>query len=190
MPRPLDPNVGDAIAAATLRLLARRGFAATTMDAVAAEAGVGKPAIYRRFRDKTALVADVIARQLPVLEAPDLGDTRAELWQAFGHGMPRDGPSYLRLIGGLIAEQERHPELIEAFRTAILLPRRAAVLSLIERGQARGDIRDDLDAEWALDAHAGPILARVFAGAVTGSAWREHAFDTWWRAIATRRDDA
>ena len=49
MPRPLDPNVGDAIAAATLRLLAHRGFAATTMDAVAAEAGVGKPAIYRRL---------------------------------------------------------------------------------------------------------------------------------------------
>src|SRR3954454_10087013 len=114
MPRPLDPNVGDAIAAATLRLLAQRWFAATTMDAVATEAGVGKPAIYRRFRDKAALVADVISRQLPVLEAPDLGDTRRELWHAL-QGMPRAGPSYLRLIGGLIAEQERHPELIEAF---------------------------------------------------------------------------
>jgi AcrR family transcriptional regulator len=188
VPRPLDPNVGDAIAAATLRLLVRRGFAATTMDAVAAEAGVGKPAIYRRFRDKAALVADVIARQLPVLEAPDLGDTRAELWHAF-QGMPRHGPSYLRLIGGLIAEQERHPELIEAFRTVILLPRRAAVLSLVRRGQARGDIRSDLDAEWALDALAGPILARVFAGADTGPAWRRHSFDTWWRAIATGRPD-
>jgi AcrR family transcriptional regulator len=186
VPRPLDPNVGDAIAAATLRLLAQRGFAATTMDAVAAEAGVGKPAIYRRFRDKAALVADVISRQLPVLEAPDLSDTRGELWRAF-HGMPRDGPSYLRLIGGLIAEQERHPELIEAFRTVILLPRRAAVLSLIERGQARGDIRGDLDAQWALDALAGPILARVFAGDDTGPAWRRHAFDTWWRAIAAER---
>ena len=81
MPRPLDPNVGDAIAGATLRLLAQRGFAATTMDAVAAEAGVGKPAIYRRFRDKAALVADVISRQLPVLEAQDLDgeDVRLEL---------------------------------------------------------------------------------------------------------------
>ena len=125
MPRPLDPNVGDAIAGATLRLLAERGFAATTMDAVAAEAGVGKPAIYRRFRDKAALVADVISRQLPVLEAQDLGDTRAELWQAF-HGMPRDGPSYLRLIGGLIAEQERHPELIED-------PSQSGVLTSIRR---------------------------------------------------------
>jgi AcrR family transcriptional regulator len=154
------------------------------MEAVAGEAGVGKPAIYRRFPDKTALVADVIRRQLPVLDAPDLGDTRAELEHAFTHGMPPDGPSYLRLIGGLIAEEDRHPELIDAFRTAILLPRRAVVLSLIERGRERGDIRADIDAEWALDALAGPILARVFAGADTGLRWRERAFATWWRAIA------
>ena len=186
MARPLDRSIDEAIEAATLSLLTERGFARMSMEAVAAVAGVGKPAIYRRYPDKTALVAMVIANQLPRLDPPDLGDTRAELWQAF-HGMPRDGPSYLRLIGGLIAEQERHPELIEAFRAVILLPRRAAVLSLVERGQARGDIRSDLDAQWALDALAGPILARVFAGDDTGPAWRRHAFDTWWRAIATER---
>jgi AcrR family transcriptional regulator len=185
MPRPLDPAVGDAIAAATLRLLGERGFAATTLEAVAAEAGVGKPAIYRRFPDKAALVADVVRRQLPTLDEVDLGDTRAELWHAFSHGMPADGPAYLRLIGGLIAEQERHPELIEAFRTAILLPRRATVRGLIERGQARGTLRAGLDPVWALDALAGPILARVFAGADTGPAWRRAHFDTWFGLIST-----
>jgi AcrR family transcriptional regulator len=184
MPRTLDPSVDDAIATATLRLLGERGFAATTIEAVAAEAGVGKPAIYRRFPDKAALVADVIRRQLRPLDAPDLGDTRAELWHAFSQGMPADGISYLRLIGGLIAESERHPELIEAFRTTILLPRRATVLALIERGQARGDIRGDLDPVWMLDALAGPILARVFAGADTGAAWRRNAFDSWFAVIS------
>jgi AcrR family transcriptional regulator len=186
MPRTLDPTVGDAIVAATLTLLGERGFAATTMEAVAAEAGVGKPAIYRRFRDKTELVADVIRRQLPPMEAPDLGDTRAELWQAFRYGLPPDGPSYVRLIGGLIAEQERHPELIEAFRTTILLPRRAVVFSLIERGQARGDIAAELDPEWVLDSLAGPFLARVFAGLDTGPRWRGKAFESWWHLIEER----
>jgi hypothetical protein len=33
------------------------------------------------------------------------------------------------MIGGLIAEQDRHPELINAFRERILLPRRAIVRS-------------------------------------------------------------
>src|SRR5829696_4487984 len=116
MPRAFDPTVDEAIAAATLALLAERGFAGTSVEAIAAAAGVGKPAIYRRFRDKAALVATVIAGQLPALDPPDLGDTRAELWEAVKQGFPRDGAAYVGLIGGLIAEQNRHPELIDALR--------------------------------------------------------------------------
>jgi AcrR family transcriptional regulator len=99
-----------------IALLIERGFARMTIEAVAKAAAVGKPAIYRRFSDKAGLVAHVISRQLPVLEPPDLGDSRAELWRAVEQGL--DGPSYVGLIGGLIAEQDRHPELIEAFSRA------------------------------------------------------------------------
>jgi AcrR family transcriptional regulator len=59
---------------------------------------VGKPAIYLRFSDKAALVAHVISRQLPLLEPPDLGDARAELWRAAQRGLPADGPSYVSLM--------------------------------------------------------------------------------------------
>src|SRR3954469_3781346 len=161
MARPLSPDVDAAILAATRRLLAEQGFARMSMQAIATAAGVGKPAIYRRFRDKADLVADVIAGRLPALDLPDLGDTHAELWLAVEHGFPADGPAYVGLIGGLIAEQRRHPELIDAFRRSVLGPRRAVVRGLIERGQERGDIRRDLDPETVLDLFAGPFLARV-----------------------------
>lgn len=187
MARPLDPGVGDAIEAATLALLTERGFARMSMEAVAAAAGVGKPAIYRRYPDKAALVAAVIAGRLPELDPPDLGDTRAELWQAVERGFPADGAAYVGLIGGLIAEQERHPELIEAFRRSVLNPRRAVVGALIERGQQRGDIRRDLDPVAALDLLAGPFLARVFAGLDTGPRWRKSAFATWWDLLTERQ---
>jgi AcrR family transcriptional regulator len=85
------------------------GFARMSIEAVAEAAGVGKPAIYRRFANKAELVAHVISRQLPVLESPDLGDSRAELWRAVEQGLPHDGPAYVRLIGGLIAEQTATP---------------------------------------------------------------------------------
>src|SRR5688500_8608037 len=52
MARPLDPTVDRAITEATLALLRRRGFARMSVEAVASSAGVGKPAIYRRYRDK------------------------------------------------------------------------------------------------------------------------------------------
>ena len=185
MARPLDPTIDRAITEATLTLLRERGFARMSMEAVASVAGVGKPAIYRRFRDKAALVASVIDSQLPQLELPDLADTRAELWTGVDRGFPTHAPDYVGLIGGLIAEQERHPELIEAFRRSVLLPRRAAVQAAIERGQARRDIRADIPSVAALDLLAGPLLARAFAGEDTGPRWRKRAFDTWWSLVRT-----
>jgi AcrR family transcriptional regulator len=188
MARPLDPTIDRAITDATLSLLRERGFARMSMEAVSSEAGVGKPAIYRRFRDKAELVASVIREQLPEFDVPDLGDTRAELWQAVQVGFPEDGAAYVGLIGGLIAEQQRHPELIEAFRRSVLLPRRALVQGLIERGQARGDIRADIPPMAALDMLAGPLLARVFAGEDTGPRWRKQAFATWWDLVTPERN--
>lgn len=187
MARPLDRKVDEAIVEATVALLAERGFAAMTIEAVAERAAVGKPAIYRRFPDKPALVVAAIERQLAAIEVTDRGDTRAELWAAMDKGLPADGPSYLRMIGGLIAEDRRHPELIEAFRDHLLLPRRAAVRSLIERGIERGDLRADLDPEAALDWLAGPFLARVFAGEDTGPRWRKRAFENWWQVVEERK---
>lgn len=183
MARALDPDIDLAIERAALSLLAERGFARMSMEAIAAAAGVGKPALYRRYRDKAELVAAVVAAQLPELDPPDLGDTRAELWQVVVQAFPADGPAYVGLIGGLMSERERHPELIEAFRSSVLLPRRAIALSLIERGRERGDVRTDIDAEGMLDLLAGPFLARVFAGLDTGSRWRKDAFATWWHII-------
>jgi AcrR family transcriptional regulator len=183
----MDPAVDEAIAAAALALLTERGFAGTSMEAVARLARVGKPAIYRRFSDKAALVAAVIARQLPAMDLSDLGSTRDELWRAVEQGLPRDGPAYVRLIGGLIAEEERHPNLIDAFRRHVLHPRREVVCSLIERGKERGDIRGDIDPEPALDLLAGSFLARAFAGIDTGPRWRRTTFETWWQIIRERQ---
>src|SRR4028119_1819367 len=58
--RPRDPSRDGVIRAAIMRLLADVGYGALTMDAVAAEAGVGKATIYRRWRTKQDLVVDTI----------------------------------------------------------------------------------------------------------------------------------
>ena len=187
MARTLDTGIDDAITSAALALLSAEGFARMSMEGIARAAGVGKPALYRRFRDKTELVAAVIASQLPTLDAPDLGDTRAELWHAMQRGLPADGPAYVGLVGGLIAEQDRHPELIEAFRRNVLAPRRAIVAGIVERGRDRGDVRAAVDSQDAIDLLAGPFLARVFAGLDTGPQWREAGFERWWEFLSERK---
>lgn len=186
MPRPLDPEVDAAIIGACVRLLGEKGFSEMTMEEVATAAEVGKPAIYRRYADKAELVTAAIRSQLMPLEVPDEGDTKKELAAAVEHGLPPDGAAYLRLISGLVAAEVRHPELIESFRAAILGPRRAVVVALLERGIDRGDLRRDLDPVAAVDSIHGSYLARAFAGLDTGPGWRAGAFEAWWETLRGR----
>jgi hypothetical protein len=79
-----------------------------------------------------------------------------------------------------MAEYRRHPELIEAFRTNVLLPRRAFAKRVLIAEIEAGALRADLDLDTALDLLAGPLLARVFAGLEVGGRWRDELFATWW----------
>ena len=51
---------GEAIAAAAVRLFLRDGYERTSVDAIAAEAGVSKRTIYNRYRDKENLFLSVL----------------------------------------------------------------------------------------------------------------------------------
>src|ERR1700739_829548 len=58
--RALDPGKRAAILEGARAVFMRDGFAQGSMDAVAAEAGVGKQTIYRPFRSKEALVEALV----------------------------------------------------------------------------------------------------------------------------------
>ncbi len=54
--RPRSTAVDRAILKAAIKLLRAHGYAGMSVEAVAAEAGVGKATIYRRHRNKGELV--------------------------------------------------------------------------------------------------------------------------------------
>lgn len=185
MARPQDPQITEAILAATVELLAERSFAELSMAAIAERAGVGKPAIYRRFTGKQDVVMAAVAGALPAMTPPRADEEPRRRFRAMiDAALPADGDAYVALIGGLMAEHRRHPELIQAFRDTILLPRRAVGRAAIEAAQARGELRADVDPEHAVDILGGPFLARVFAGADVGPAWRDRVFEAWWEVVA------
>src|SRR3954452_25625300 len=86
--RPRDERVSQAILQAALGQLLERGYGGMSMDGVAAEAGVGKPAIYRRHRNKAELVAAALRSMLPALELPDTGSTRDDIHQVASQARP------------------------------------------------------------------------------------------------------
>lgn len=58
-----------AIVEAMHRLLVQKGYAATSMDDVAAEVGISKATLYLHFKSKKELVLRVVVRQLEEAEA-------------------------------------------------------------------------------------------------------------------------
>ncbi|HYF27913.1 MAG TPA: TetR/AcrR family transcriptional regulator [Baekduia sp.] len=188
MPRTQDPAITEAILDVVPALLTNRSFSELTMDEIAAEAGVGKPAIYRRFANKAALVLAATARMLTPMEEPvsERRPAREALRDLAERAQPRDPAGYAALIGGLMAEHRRHPELIAGFREHILDPRRAVVVAHVREGQRQGSIRADVHPETAVDMLGGAFLARAFAGLPMDTAWREQAFALWWDGICAR----
>jgi AcrR family transcriptional regulator len=63
--RPRDSGRDLAILDAALSLLTEVGYEQLSMEAVAAHSGVAKTTIYRRYRDKAALVAAAVERRTP-----------------------------------------------------------------------------------------------------------------------------
>ncbi|MCM2416320.1 helix-turn-helix domain-containing protein [Streptomyces sp. RKAG290] len=77
--RPREERVAGAVLEAVVGLVTEQGIGAVTMDAVAARAGVSKPAIYRRWPTKQDLIIAAAETRIGALSVPDLGDFRAEL---------------------------------------------------------------------------------------------------------------
>jgi hypothetical protein len=76
-------------------------------------------------------------------------------------GMYRD-PATKGLLSGLIAAMARSERIAQAVRSGFLAARREALLQVLKRGVARGDLQEGLDFELAMDLLSGPLLFRMF----------------------------
>jgi AcrR family transcriptional regulator len=165
--RPRDARADHAILEATRQLIAELGVHEFRTEDVAARAGVGKGAIYRRYRSKdelvTAAVAALVSEEIAV---PNTGSTRADLLVLMQEAVALySGSLAHRLMPNLIGAIAQKPELARAVRNGFLAGRRAALSEVLRRGVERGELRPDIDFELALDVLGGPLLYRLL---VTG----------------------
>lgn len=68
--RPREARVGDALLTAALHQVSEHGVAGATIAGIAARAGTSKQAIYRRHKDKAALIAAAVGAALLDVERP------------------------------------------------------------------------------------------------------------------------
>jgi AcrR family transcriptional regulator len=165
--RPRDVRADRAILDATIELIAEIGVYEFRTEDVAARAGVGKGAIYRRYRSKDELVTAAIAAAVSEeIAVPDTGSTRGDLLVLMRDAVDLyRGALAGRLMPNLIGAMAQKPELARSVRDGFLAGRRAALAEVLRRGIERGDLRPGLDLELALDVLGGPLFYRLL---VTG----------------------
>ncbi len=165
--RPRDASVDQAILAAAQRQLAEVGFAQLSIESVALEAGVTRPTIYRRWKNKEDLATAAIATlqiSKPLVTGDDVWDAvEAELVH-FRRSLER--PNGMSMIGMVLLEEHRLPELGALFRSRLVEPRRQRMTALFKRGIKTGEIPVGADIGTAVAAAIGSFYAHYIA---TGS---------------------
>jgi AcrR family transcriptional regulator len=135
--------------AAALACFAERGFAATRLEDIAAAAGVSKATVYLYFENKDRLFEAVV--RSAITPALDQAKALVEAYEGTTRDLVRtvlgsmaavlDGqfPAIVKLV---IAESGNFPELARLWADVVLRRGFALVRSIVERGVARGELRD------------------------------------------------
>ena len=155
----------EAILDAVFRLLSDPGTETVTIDAIAAEAGVGRQTIYRWWPSKGAVVADALVRHAQVV-VPErdtgtfTGDLTAFFIDSFA-GLENEG--YADRLRQIVTEAQRdeHVARVLADFTAV---RRAALRALLERGRDAGELAPDADLDMLVDMAYGVLYYRLLIG--------------------------
>lgn len=163
--RPRSEEADRAIIAAAVEVFAESGPAGLCIEEVAARAGVGKATIYRRWPGKEDLMLDALASLEAPLPAPRGRSVREDLI-ALLDAMRAEAADrrYLWLSALLLGEGTKYPRLAERYAAAVAQPRREVFRSVLRRGVATGELREDADVDAAVYLLTGAILARARTG--------------------------
>jgi AcrR family transcriptional regulator len=134
----------SAIYQATLDELAEDGFDKLSFDKIAASAGTGKAALYRRWTTPTELVLDALTDPVSGfgdIPRPGTGSLRGDLVFLLG-GFARilEHEPHGRALLPLITQRRRHPELYGSLRRVIIEPRHQFILDILRAAADRGEI--------------------------------------------------
>jgi AcrR family transcriptional regulator len=145
--RPRQTDVDERVYDATLTIFGRRGWNGFSIDAIVAEAKVGKTAIYLRWKDKMSLLLDAFSDyysrngsvNLAEIESEDIRTRLVVLVRARAHALlGPHGLAMARLQVESIADPETWSEYQERVVVGSVLRSRKWLQEAIDRGEVRG----------------------------------------------------
>jgi AcrR family transcriptional regulator len=178
----LDRSRDPAILNAALAALAEHGYDATNMNDIAARAGVGKAAIYRRWSSKAALITDALVYWRPDLltdDAPDTGSLDGD-FDALVDRVRRidDDMVTSDLVLRVALEAAHDRELASALDELMLMRGRRIVGAILRQAVARGEIPAGRNHALVADVLTAMGLMRVVSGQNVDAGFVRQVIDT------------
>jgi AcrR family transcriptional regulator len=152
-----------AVLQAVIAELIEQGFAGTTVERVAARAGIAKTTIYRRWGGLNGLLADLMAeyaaQEIPV---PDEGDIDADL-RALSRGVVASlqHPAIRAAFASIVAAAVHDPAARELLSRFIAV-RTATMTIIVDRAVHRGDLPAGTDAAQVIQTVTAQLFHRLF----------------------------
>jgi AcrR family transcriptional regulator len=179
--RPRDPSLDVAILAAAETQLRERGYGGMSIESVARGAGTTVPSLRRRYRDKPALTGAVIdsMRIAPLIDDDGAPRERAlAILENFQRNLAR--PHSMALLGSLLVEEDRHPELIGRFRDRLVKPRRAMLAEALTSGIHAGELAAQTDVDAAVSLLIGSYYAIYVSRGGVPKDWSRRILSELW----------
>jgi AcrR family transcriptional regulator len=191
--RPRDPAIENAIIHAARKRLVADGYSQMTIGDIAADAGVTRPTLYRRWSNKYDLVIDALKYGLRMQREayPAIAWDRLEPIDAFKEAVLRLDPRYynkaaMALHGNFMAEAERVPGLLEQLREHAVGPRCAELLTVLQLLQERGAVRPDAELDIVVTMCFGSYFGDYLrTGGSPGVDFADRIVGMIWPMIAT-----
>jgi EmrB/QacA subfamily drug resistance transporter len=156
------PTARKSIVDAAFSLLSEAGFASLSFSGVATRAGVSTATIERLWTSKLDLVTSVVEELQAEVPIPDTGSLRRDCEQFVGDVVRMlSTPDTHTIVANLVGEAGRDPELARTLRARLIAPRRAAVVRMLARGLARGELPPAADLPFLADLLVSPLYYRV-----------------------------
>lgn len=162
----------DRITTAALELLRTRGPRAVTIEAVTAVSGVAKTTIYRRYRDRNAMLIAALASVTQPAPPPAYDGSLVPIleWLIDQSAHAIEGGIGVGGVAALLTEDDR--EFTDLIRSLLVHHRRTLMDALREVASAH-PLRDDLDLDTILDCTVGAYLAERARTGTVRAGWSQ-----------------
>jgi AcrR family transcriptional regulator len=162
--RPRSERSRTAVLRATAQLMNEVGLRAMTIDEIASRSGTSKATIYKWWPNKYAVAVEAFLSEMFAESAdPDTGSAREDFRMALRGLVHFYASPSGRVFAQLVTEAQFDPAVAVEFRDQLVGSRRQLARAIWDRGVTRGELRDDVDPEVAMDLVFGPAMYRLVA---------------------------